>query len=102
MASLSMAEIERIFRRQDWQYDLTSEDGMTTEFNGVVMLIEVDEGCPAFEVTAGIFVTNDANMATALAHSRDVDLFLAMVNYVIADARYYRNRESGSVLYTSR
>ncbi|HEX6122661.1 MAG TPA: hypothetical protein VFY89_05850 [Ktedonobacterales bacterium] len=102
MAQLSMTDIERIFRRQGWRYDLTDEDSLATDFNGVVMLLEVAENGQALVITAGVFITNDANRQTALAHGRDVDTFLAAVDYAITDARYYRSRESGSVFYSSR
>jgi hypothetical protein len=102
MAQISMTDIERIFRRQQWRYEITDDDSLATDFNGIVMLLEIENGGQALLVTAGVFLTNDANRQTALAHGRDVDTFLAAVDYVITDARYYRSRETGSVFYTSR
>jgi hypothetical protein len=96
-----MVDIERIFRRQGWHYNLTEEDSLATDFNGVVMLIEVEEGGQAFDITAGVFITNDANRQTAINHGHEVDSFLAAVNYLITDARYYRIRDTGTVIYTS-
>jgi hypothetical protein len=101
MAALDIADIERIFRRQGWRYNVTEDGELATNFNGVVMLIEVEEECPAFDISAGVFITNEANRHVALEHHREVDSFLAAVNYFISDARYYRNRTTGTVIYTS-
>jgi hypothetical protein len=101
VAALDIADIERIFRRQGWRYDMIEDGELTTSFNGVVMLVEVEEECPAFEVTAGVFITNEANRLVALEHRREIDSFLAAVNYLISDAKYYRNRSTGTVIYSS-
>ena len=102
MAALSITDFERIFRRHGWQYEVTQDGELATDFNQVVMLIEVEEECPAFNISAGVFITNEANRRVALEHGRAVDTFLAAVNYIITDARYYRNRGTGTVIYTSR
>jgi hypothetical protein len=97
-ATLTIGDIERIFRRRGWRYEMQN-GRLISRFDGVPMLLGIEEDHQVVVIVVPLYIAG-ANRHASQAHEREVDTFLAAVNYEVQVGAFVRDTRTGDIYYT--
>jgi hypothetical protein len=97
---LTLQTVEHIFQRHGWRYDIL-RNHIVTGFEGVPMLISVDEGREILLMTVPMVPGRGMQgyRPTRPEAERDTAVYLGAVNYRLALGAFTRDHHDGEIRY---
>lgn len=96
---VTIADVERAFRRRGWSYELTGNGNIGTSFDGVPMIIGVPPNSPGAIIGSGVYLARGANLRAFQAHAGEVDTFLEnFTSRITAGVEFQIERDADSVI----